>query len=80
MTNALCTVVFAFFYPETRGLYHHLSAGTYPVTDSLAGKSLEQIDEIFGDVKPISEGIARVSSQEKDAVETVHVSGAKLGA
>ncbi|KAK0639958.1 general substrate transporter [Cercophora newfieldiana] len=59
LTNALCTVVFAFFYPETRG------------------KSLEQIDEIFGDVKAINEGIARVSSQEKDAFETVHVSGAK---
>ncbi|KAK4233548.1 general substrate transporter [Achaetomium macrosporum] len=33
LTNALCTVVFAFAYPETRG------------------KSLEQIDEIFGDIE-----------------------------
>ncbi|EAQ91909.1 hypothetical protein CHGG_00144 [Chaetomium globosum CBS 148.51] len=32
LTNALCVVVFAFAYPETRG------------------KSLEQIDEIFGDI------------------------------
>ncbi|KAL2144194.1 hypothetical protein VTI28DRAFT_9485 [Corynascus sepedonium] len=34
LTNALCTLVFALAYPETRG------------------KSLEQIDEIFGDVQP----------------------------
>ncbi|KAL2021611.1 hypothetical protein VTK56DRAFT_6964 [Thermocarpiscus australiensis] len=33
LTNALCTIVFAFAYPETRG------------------KSLEQIDEIFGDIQ-----------------------------
>ncbi|WQF76449.1 Putative major facilitator, sugar transporter, major facilitator superfamily [Colletotrichum destructivum] len=33
LTNALCAVVFAFFYPETRG------------------KSLEEIDELFGDVR-----------------------------
>ncbi|KAK4448896.1 ascus developmental protein [Podospora aff. communis PSN243] len=55
LSNALCAVVFAFFYPETRG------------------KSLEQIDEIFGDVKFHS-----ASSQEKDGVQTVHVSGSKL--
>ncbi|KAK1756455.1 general substrate transporter [Echria macrotheca] len=55
LTNALCTVVFAFFYPETKG------------------KSLEQIDEIFGDVKPITDLGRRSSSQEKEVVETVHV-------
>ncbi|KAH6649340.1 general substrate transporter [Chaetomium tenue] len=33
LTNALCVLVFAFAYPETRG------------------KSLEQIDEIFGDIQ-----------------------------
>ncbi|KAK1573684.1 hexose transporter [Colletotrichum navitas] len=35
LTNALCAVIFAIFYPETRG------------------KSLEEIDEIFGDVKVV---------------------------
>ncbi|KAJ0339557.1 hypothetical protein COL922a_004285 [Colletotrichum nupharicola] len=37
LTNAICAVVFALFYPETRG------------------KSLEEIDEIFGDVNIVRE-------------------------
>jgi len=44
------------------------------------GKSLEQIDDIFGDVKPIVERIDRVSSNEKEVVETVYVTGAKFHA
>ncbi|KAH8895411.1 general substrate transporter [Thozetella sp. PMI_491] len=37
LTNALCALIFAFAYPETKG------------------KSLEEIDEIFGDVKIVHE-------------------------
>ncbi|KAM7189904.1 General substrate transporter [Rhypophila sp. PSN 637] len=47
LTNGLCTLIFAFAYPETRG------------------KSLEQIDEIFGDVIPSASVIAESSSVEK---------------
>jgi hypothetical protein len=53
LTNALCAIVFAFFYPETRG------------------KSLEQIDDIFGDVK-------FHSASSQDGVQSVHVSGTKV--
>ncbi|KAK4187549.1 putative metabolite transport protein YwtG [Podospora australis] len=55
LTNALCTVVFLLFYPETRG------------------KSLEQIDELFGDVKPITEDdIRKPGILEKDGAHTTH--------
>ncbi|KAL2166842.1 hypothetical protein VTG60DRAFT_2077 [Thermothelomyces hinnuleus] len=53
LTNALCTLVFAFAYPETRG------------------KSLEQIDEIFGDVQ-IKRDVE--SSPEKEVLEKEGVS------
>ncbi|KAF6821083.1 sugar transporter [Colletotrichum sojae] len=51
LTNAICAVIFALFYPETRG------------------KSLEEIDEIFGDVK-IVRG-ADMNLAEKAGVEEV---------
>ncbi|KZL64237.1 metabolite transport protein, partial [Colletotrichum incanum] len=51
LTNAICTVVFAFFYPETRG------------------KSLEEIDEIFGDVKIVH----NVDLAEKAGVQEVEI-------
>ncbi|KAK2052559.1 general substrate transporter [Colletotrichum caudatum] len=52
LTNALCAVVFAIFYPETRG------------------KSLEEIDGIFGDVKVVH-GNADV--EEKAGVQEVEL-------
>lgn len=55
MTNALCAVVFAFAYPETRG------------------KSLEEIDEIFGDVKVIRQEDVKFS--EKAGLETLEYRG-----
>ncbi|SPO06353.1 related to ascus development protein 3 [Cephalotrichum gorgonifer] len=55
LTNALCAIVFALAYPETRG------------------KSLEQIDEIFGDVRVISE----FDAEKKAAAETIEESGTK---
>ncbi|KAK4108313.1 general substrate transporter [Canariomyces notabilis] len=53
LTNALCTLVFAVAYPETRG------------------KSLEQIDEIFGDIqkRDIEFLPERNDVDEKDGVE-----------
>ncbi|KAK3312540.1 general substrate transporter [Apodospora peruviana] len=56
LTNALCTFVFALFYPETKG------------------KSLEQIDELFGDVKPITEAdiVGHGSGSEKGGMQTTH--------
>ncbi|KAH7122098.1 general substrate transporter [Dactylonectria estremocensis] len=51
LTNAVCALVFAFAYPETRG------------------KSLEEIDEIFGDVKIIHE--SDVKFEEKMGMDTV---------
>ncbi|KDN69079.1 hypothetical protein CSUB01_11691 [Colletotrichum sublineola] len=51
LTNALCAVVFALFYPETRG------------------KSLEEIDEIFGDVKVVH----NADLEEKAGVQEVEL-------
>ncbi|KAF4485292.1 High-affinity glucose transporter [Colletotrichum fructicola] len=53
LTNAICAVVFALFYPETRG------------------KSLEEIDEIFGDVNIVRELDADLA--EKAGAEEVEV-------
>ncbi|GKT80582.1 metabolite transport protein [Colletotrichum tofieldiae] len=51
LTNAVCAVIFAFFYPETRG------------------KSLEEIDEIFGDVKIVH----NVDLAEKAGIQQVEI-------
>ncbi|KAL6359042.1 hypothetical protein LRP88_09241 [Fusarium phalaenopsidis] len=60
LTNALCAVVFAFAYPETRG------------------KSLEEIDEIFGDVKVIRQEDVKFS--EKAGLETLEYRGNRTSA
>lgn len=54
LTNFLCTLIFAFAYPETRG------------------KSLEQIDLIFGDVIPSAVGDYS-SSVEKGSGDVTRV-------
>lgn len=69
LTNALCAIVFAFFYPETRGINivtHRTRAGAYI---PLIGKSLEEIDEIFGDVKIVRD----VDYAEKAGVQEVEI-------
>jgi hypothetical protein len=43
-------VVFAVAYPETRGEWHPNEPGFNNLTLA-TGKSLEQIDEIFGDIQ-----------------------------
>ncbi|KAI0835786.1 hypothetical protein F5Y06DRAFT_118879 [Hypoxylon sp. FL0890] len=54
LTNALCALVYAFAYPETKG------------------KSSEEIDEIFGDVK-ISHGNNAKLAVDEGNVETLEV-------
>ncbi|KAI5865314.1 general substrate transporter [Durotheca rogersii] len=59
LTNALCTFVFAFAYPETKG------------------KSLEEIDELFGDVKVVHETARKMSVDEEHAVDALEVHAEK---
>ncbi|KAL7624835.1 hypothetical protein AAE478_004049 [Parahypoxylon ruwenzoriense] len=60
LTNALCTLVFAFAYPETKG------------------KSLEEIDEIFGDIKVAAHGgDTELSADEENAVDVFEVRAGK---
>ncbi|KAK7431010.1 hypothetical protein QQZ08_002540 [Neonectria magnoliae] len=60
LTNAVCAIVFAFAYPETRG------------------KSLEEIDEIFGDIKIVHESDVKIHLEEKMGVETVETRNSKI--
>ncbi|KAI1390625.1 general substrate transporter [Hypoxylon trugodes] len=55
LTNALCALVFAFAYPETKG------------------KSLEEIDEIFGDVKIFHGNSTKLTNDEEIAVDTLEI-------
>ncbi|KAI1411808.1 general substrate transporter [Hypoxylon sp. FL1857] len=55
LTNAFCTLIFAFAYPETKG------------------KSLEEIDEIFGDVKIFHGNNSKLAIDEENVVETLEV-------
>lgn len=66
MTNALCAVIFFFVYPETRGMKF---PNSFVGLLTHLGKSLEEIDEIFGDVKIVHEEDVRFS--EKGGVEAI---------
>ncbi|KAI1774321.1 general substrate transporter [Hypoxylon cercidicola] len=59
LTNALCTVIFAIAYPETKG------------------KSLEEIDEIFGDVKIVHGNNLKLANDEENMVETLEIRNEK---
>jgi hypothetical protein len=76
LTNALCAAIFAFAYPETRGVWQSQHRLFHDLADISTGKSLEQIDEIFGDIQKRQDLEMRddgKSSTEKAGLETVEM-------
>jgi hypothetical protein len=80
LTNALCALIFAVAYPETRGkLSLELKRKTIMTNAYHAGKSLEEIDEIFGDVQTVPRDDIRIVRNEKGILETVEIRDDKTG-
>lgn len=74
-------MVFFVAYPETKGEWPQL---TYPdtrylppITNYFTGKSLEEIDEIFGDVKIVHGNNLKLANDEENVVETLEVRSEK---